>query len=164
MRKPQFNSRFLDEDFSKINTILTELENATKGKLDSMKPEQRQRFGKVGNAVLEWVMRVFGYMQQRPDFVPMFIDKDAFAERVALQQKVRPIVNRMRAMLDAWEDTEMLINFDLDADARDVYQNIKTLASKNIPSAQTIYDDLASRYASSGRKEVAEVAKDATKS
>jgi hypothetical protein len=163
MSKPQFNSRFVDSDFAEYDKLLGQLETLDKGKLDSLTPEQRQLYGKVGNSVLEWDSRVQGYIIQKPEFTPIFLDKEAFSAKLELHKKVRPIVNRLKAILENWEDTETLISFDVDNDARSYYQNVKMLAAKNVPSAQTIYEDLSSRFTNSGRKDTAKAAKNVSK-
>ncbi len=163
MSKPQFNSRFVDTDFAEYDKLLSQIETLDKGKLDSLTPEQRQLYGKVGNSVLEWDSRVQGYISQKPEFTPIFLDKEVFTAKLELHKKVRPIVNRLKAILENWEDTESLISFDVDNDARSYYQNVKMLAAKNVPSAQTIYEDLSSRFANAGRKEANKAAKNENK-
>ncbi|WP_320052970.1 hypothetical protein [uncultured Acetobacteroides sp.] len=164
MSKPQFISRFVDKDFEDYNKLLTDLEAIDKGKLDSLTPSERQQYGKVGNSVLEWDDRVYGYINQKPEFAPIFLDKVAFADKLNLHKKIRPIVNRLKAILENWEDTESLVSFDLDTEARSYYQNVKMLASKNVPSAKTIYDDLSSRFNNAGRKDKKDAPKDNKKS
>jgi hypothetical protein len=153
MSKPQFISRFVDKDFEDYNKLLNDLEAVDKGKLDSLTPSERQQYGKVGNSVLEWDDRVNGYINQKPEFSPIFLDKVAFASKLELHKKIRPVVNRLRAILENWEDTESLVSFDVDNEARSYYQNVKMLASKNVPSAKTIYDDLSTRFSGAGRKD-----------
>lgn len=153
MRKPKFDPRFKEDDLNKISNTLGEFEALCEGLLETMTPEERQRYGRVGNSTLEWDTRVKTHMQQRPDFAPSYLNKESFYQKLVLQQQVRPIINRLRAILENWEDTESLINYDVDNDAREYYQNVKTLTAKSIPGAQTIYNDLYSRYANSGRKE-----------
>lgn len=160
MSKPQFISRFVDKDFEDYNKLLTDLETIDKGKLDSLTPSERQQYGKVGNSVLEWDDRVYGHIIQKPEFAPIFLDKAAFAAKLELHKKIRPIVNRLKAILENWEDTESLVSFDLDNEARSYYQNVKMLASKNVPSAKTIYDDLSSRFTNAGRKDKKDSQKD----
>jgi len=164
MNKPVFHSRFLESDFEAYLKLLDELDKLVAGKLDGLTPAQRRQYGKVGNSVLEWDSRVHGFMVQRPEFTPLFLDKDEFTAKLELHIKVRPIINRLKAILETWEDTESLISFDVDNNARCYYQNVKMLAAKNVPNAQPIYKDLLSRYNNGGRKEVAsEAAKEATK-
>jgi len=145
MRKPKFDPRFKEDDLNKISNALGEFETLCEGLLETMTPEERQRYGRVGNSTLEWDTRVRTHMQQRPDFAPSYLNKESFYQKLGLQQQVRPIINRLRAILENWEDTESLINYDVDNDAREYYQNVKTLTAKSIPGAQTIYNDLYSR-------------------
>ncbi|WP_047446258.1 hypothetical protein [Alistipes sp. ZOR0009] len=163
MNKPLFNPRFLDDDFENVLKELTALEALTKGKLDSFTPAERRRYGKTGNSTMEWASRILEYMDQNNDFVPYLLDKEEYRRKIELHKGMRPIINRLRALLENWEDTEMMIKFDIDSSARSYYQNIKMLASKNAPHAQTIFDDLSTRYANLGRKEITEEPKESTK-
>lgn len=153
MNNKKFTAQFAENDFTAIEKGLSDLEALCKDKLDSLTPAQRKSYGKAGNATLEWDERTSSYLKQHPELAPMYFKKDAFEANLALQKKVRPIINRLIVLKEQWEDTETLISFDVDADARSYYQNVKMLAAKNVPTAQTIYEDLSKRFANGGRKD-----------
>lgn len=137
---------FTPEQVQEMETHLTALENILAGKTIALTPDQRREYGRLGNSNGPWVDRVHGFMLQRPDLVPAFIDMAEFNVDKAAQVVLKPLLARLEAIGVGVDDTLKLLGTDLYTNAVSYYRNIKLLAGQNMPGAKSIYENLKDQF------------------
>lgn len=150
---------FSQEELSRIDQLLSQLEEATRGKLINLTPKERNEYARVGIRTEDWILRIKGYMEQYPDLMMRHQDSSEFQKDFAARQALLPRLRRLQAITTAFDDTTLLVGTDLYNNAIIYYKGIKAAAATNAPNAKVVYEDLKSQFQNRGatkRKDITE--------
>ncbi|MDO4782357.1 MAG: hypothetical protein Q4A09_03960 [Capnocytophaga felis] len=137
---------FSQEELDKMDNLLSQLEEIVKDKFISLTPEERMEHARVGNKTEDWISRVKIFMGQYPDLVLRHIDVEEFNRDYKARQALLPLLRRLQAITNRVDDTTLLLGSDLHHNAITFYKGVRAMAQTNAPNAQTIYDDLKTRF------------------
>lgn len=137
---------FKPEEVKQINEALFTIEKIIKDKVVNLTPEEKQLYGKIGDNTENWVSKVTGYMEQKPELVPFYLDKEEFKRDQESRKAILPILNRISSIQESLDDTAKLISTDVYNSALAYYRNIKLIAQQNVPGTTGIYQDLANQF------------------
>lgn len=137
---------FTAEETQKINDALSTIEQVISSKAVNLTPEEKQLYGKIGDNTENWISKVNGYMEQKPELIPFYLNKQEFARDQQARKAILPILNRITSIQESLDDTAKLISTDVYNAALAYYRNIKLIAQQNVPGTTGIYQDLASQF------------------
>ncbi|OED43220.1 hypothetical protein AB832_02670 [Flavobacteriaceae bacterium (ex Bugula neritina AB1)] len=140
------STSFTAEEVEAINQALTTIETTIHGKVINLTPEERQLYGKLGNRTENWVKKVTGYMDQKPELVPFYLNKTEFDKDVKVREEILPVLRRITSVVESLEDTSKLLSTDIYNAAIAYYRNIKLISQQNVPGTSNIYKDLADQF------------------
>ena len=135
----------LKDAYSKIKNVFN-----NKGK--SLTPAERGKFSRVKYEKQIWIDKVKMHIDQQPDKVPAYINKEEFIKDYTVHAILTELLILAKTEFELMQDTHLLLGYDLDVNALRYYRSIKTAAKNNDPGAQTIFDDLKQQFEGRGRK------------
>lgn len=118
--------------------------------LINLTPEERQEMPKLGDKTLAFDEKCKTHMEQNPAFVPGFIDVAEVNKDRELRKPVNNVERALKALSDSASDTSMLTGAEIYMADLAFYQNVRQAAKRGKPNAQTVYDDLKSRFPGGG--------------
>ena len=113
----------------------------------ALTPEERQSILKMGDKTVATVLKTKEYVVTNPQFVPSYMNVDEFVADASVVMQLTPITNLAAQLSRDVEDTVMVAGSEAFQEALLYYGQIKEAASKGVPSAEPIYDDLKQRFA-----------------
>ena len=140
-------------------TIATVLKNLQECKdllqpyLLALTPEERHSILKMGDKTVATVMKTKDYVVTNPQFIPNYMNVPEFVADATVVSQLSPITNLAAQLSRNVEDTMMVAGSEALQEALVYYGQVKEAASKGIPSAGPIYEDLKQRFAKKTRKE-----------
>ena len=140
-------------------TIATVLKNLQDCKdllqpyLHALTPEERHSILKMGDKTVATVMKTKDYVVTNPQFVPSYMNAAEFVADANVVSLLSPITNLAMQLSRNVEDTMMVAGSEALQEALVYYGQVKEAASKGVPSAGPIYEDLKQRFAKKTRKE-----------
>ncbi len=137
---------FTEEEVQQIETALTSIEQIISDKVINLTPEERQLYGKLGNRTENWVKRISEYMDQKPELVPIYLDKDEFDRDMKTRETIMPMLRRITGIHESLDDTTKLLSTDIYNASLGYYNNIKLISRQNIPGTTNIAKDLAAQF------------------
>lgn len=137
---------FTAEELQKIDESLTTIETVIAGKVIALQNEERSRYGRVGENTQNWISKVQGHMDSKPNLVPPFIDVTEFKNDLAARMSIMPRLARINSVTTGLEDTAILLGTDLYNAAIAYYRNVKMMTKQNVPGAKPIYEDLSQQF------------------
>lgn len=81
-------------------------------------------------------------MAAHPDLVPTFVDMTEVNKDRALRTALRDIFQQIGALCEGIDDTQTAAGVDTYLAYLSFYNNVKQAAKRNVPGANTIYDNL----------------------
>jgi hypothetical protein len=136
-----------------IETAIGGLKTALDGMLINLTPEEKQSLPRIGDNTLAFDEKCAAYMASRADLVPSFLDTDEMAKDRKLVADLLPCFRELAPLCEGLEDTIMLANSDNMVGDLAFYQNVRQAAKRGVPGANTIYDDLKSRFPGRPKKD-----------
>ena len=131
-----------------ITTILTKIQDmiALLPFLISVSNEERQEMPKMGDKSIGFDDKCQGYMASNPEFLPGFIQIAEIVKDRNLRAQMLQFIPQMRVLMDALEDTLMVVSSEIWMADLAYYQSAREAARRNRPGAELIYNDLKSRF------------------
>ncbi len=118
--------------------------------LASLTPDERQTLPKLGEKTLAFDVKASNYMETNPKLVPGFVEMPELIKDRALYTPLAEIVRALSALNNAVDDTATLVGHEIYIAELAFYQNVRQAAKRGITGAQTIFDDLKTRFPGSG--------------
>ena len=135
-----------EAELTEINGAISILKEKLLPKLKTLTTDERVELPKMGDKTVAFVTKACEYCSQNPDLVPPFIDKNEFKIDVEAVESIRSIVNPLRQITDALNDTSLLSGSEAYQAALLFYNSVKSAGKSGIPSAEAIYNDLSARF------------------
>lgn len=124
--------------FTEINALLPFLINLTK--------EERISLPKLGPASLAFDERCTSYMATAPNLIPPFVDEAEVGKDRALRLVLADLLREAKKLCEKLDDTLMLVGNEIWLADLSFYQTVRQAARRDVPGADTIYDDLRARF------------------
>ncbi|GJQ05383.1 hypothetical protein [Capnocytophaga canimorsus] len=142
---------FTDEALKQIDEVLQTIENLLKGKTVNLTPDQRRQYGSIAEQNKLFVNKSKDFMEQYPQYVPNFLDKEEFDRDFKTRQQIETRLQRFQSLVEQLSDTKVLLDHDNYFNALTFYRNIKFLSKENIPGIKSVHDGL-SQFFKSGKR------------
>lgn len=108
--------------------------------------EERRSLPRIGDRSLAFDEKCAAYMASRSDLIPSFLDMDEMAKDRQLVADLLPCLRELAPICEGLEDTIMLANSDNYVGDLAFYQNVRQAKKRGVTGADTIYNDLKSRF------------------
>ncbi len=125
----------LDQHMAGIKAILN-------GKTVNLTPDQRQQYGRIANQNKLIVDKAKNYMEQHPDWIPRFLDKEEFDRDYKARKQVEDRMQMLENLAQQLIDTKTLLDHDNYTNSLSFYRMVRYLAGENEPGAKTVYEDM----------------------
>lgn len=132
-------------DITAIMTKLTEI-NALLPFLINLTMNERITLPKLGPASLAFDEHCASYMSSAPNLVPPFVDAAEADKDRALRVNLANILREARKLCEKVDDTLMLVGSEIWMADLSFYQTVRQAARRDVPGADTIYNDLKVRF------------------
>ena len=129
------------------------LKAALNGITINLTKEERQSLPKIGDKTLAFDEKCQAYMAARPELVPGFIDMAELAKDRKAIADLLPCLRELAPLCEGLEDTIMLANSDNYVGDLAFYQNVRQAAKRGVSGADTIYNDLKTRFPGRPKKD-----------
>lgn len=123
---------FTQQELDDINQALTTIETVLQGKVINLTPEQRQLYGKLNNNTENWIDKVGDHMEQKPNLIPFYLNKQEFDRDRKTRNAMKPVLNRLASIVESVDDTSKLLSTDIYNAAIAYYRNIKLISMQNV--------------------------------
>lgn len=134
-----------DADKATILTKITEIAALLPFLLNLTKNE-RISLPKLGPASLGFDEQCASYMASSPNLVPPFVDLAEVAKDRALRLALADIWRELKKLCEQVDDTLMLVGSEVWMADLSFYQTVRQAARRDVPGADTVYDDLKTRF------------------
>lgn len=118
--------------------------------LASLTPDERRTLPKLGEKTMAFDVKAANYMETNPKLVPGFVEMPELVKDRALFAPLYEIVRALGSLNNAVDDTATLVGHEIYIAELAFYQNVRQAAKRGITGAQTIFDDLKTRFPGSG--------------
>ncbi|MDO5104801.1 hypothetical protein [Capnocytophaga sp.] len=146
---------FTTEELQKLDDALQAIENVLKGKTYNLTPDERRQYGSIAEQNKLFVNKCKELMEQYPQFVPSFLDKDEFFRDYQSRHQIETRLIRLNTLTEQLSDTKVLLDNDNYYNSITFYRNLKFLSSQNIPGIKTLYEQLK-QFFKGGRKKTSD--------
>ena len=134
--------QFDTAELAQIDEALATLKSVLLPKVINLTPEERQHYGCIAGQNKLLVNKAKSYMEQFPEYVPLFLDKAEFDRDYAGREQIEARQQLLNSLAEQLADTKTLLDYDNYHDALVFYRNIRYLANENIPGTNEIYNDM----------------------
>jgi hypothetical protein len=114
--------------------------------LISITNEERAEIAKMGDKSVGFDNKVSAYMGSNPEFKPGFIDDAEVAKDRALRSKLMDVLAPLTTLCENVSDTALVVNSEIWMADLAYYQSVREAAKRGRPGADTIYNDLRTRF------------------
>ncbi|ATA74025.1 hypothetical protein CAPN010_04340 [Capnocytophaga cynodegmi] len=142
---------FTAEELQKLDEALQNIENVLKGKTFNLTPDERRQYGSIAEQNKLFVNKCKEFMEQYPQFVPSFLDKEEFDRDYQARQQIETRLIRLKTITEQLSDTKVLLDNDNYFNSITFYRNVKFLSGQNVPGIKTLYEQLK-QFFKGGRK------------
>lgn len=129
------------------------LNTALDGILINLSADEKQSLPRIGDNTLAFDEKCAAYMASRADLVPSFLNTAEMALDRKLVADLLPCFRELAPLCEGLEDTIMLANSDNMMGDLAFYQNVRQAAKRGVVGADTIYNDLKTRFPGRPRNE-----------
>ena len=123
---------------TEIKAILPFLVNLTK--------DERIELPKLGPASLQFDEQCASYMASAPNLVPPFVDPAEVTKDRNLRLVLADVLRETKKLCEQLDDTLLLVGSEIWMADLSFYQTVRQAARRDVLGADTVYDDLQSRF------------------
>ncbi len=133
---------FTEEELNNLDTHLSGIRSILNGKTVNLTPEQRQQYGRIANQNKLIVDKAKNYMEQHPEWIPRFLDKEEFDRDYTTRMDIESRVQLLENVTQQLVDTKTLLDHDNYSNTLSFYRMLRFLSSENEPGANKVYEDM----------------------
>ena len=156
--------KFEEAETTAINEVLVVLANIMKGKSIALSPEDRQRFGSVGDNNKKIINKVKTYLDMYPEHIPSMFSKEEFIRDFESREVLENCIKQLKGILDQMVHTKIMLDYDNYNNALIYYRYFRFLSENKQPGAESVYLDLKKHFANGGSSSLVEPSEDNTAS
>ncbi|WP_298311007.1 hypothetical protein [uncultured Aquimarina sp.] len=116
---------FTEEELIQLDGHLAGVRQLLQGKTVNLTSDQRRQYGRIANQNKLIVDKAKNYMEQHPDWVPRFLDKDEFDRDYISRQQIENRVQLLENLSTQLIDTKTLLDHDNYNNALSFYRMIR---------------------------------------
>ncbi len=121
---------------------LRTLQEIIASKAPVLSNNDRQTYGSVAEQNKLKINKARTYMQQFPELVPSFIDRDEFERDFQARTDTEELIVLAEDVLHKLYDMKILLDYDNYQDMLAFYRSVRYSASEQISNAVTVYNDM----------------------
>ena len=110
-------SRYTEADVTKIDNIITQLENENAGKTETLDADERSRYGSINEQNKLVVNKAWQYRQSQPALSAPNVDWVEFEKDFKARNFLENWINRLNALVHSLESTKIKHDYDNFQDA-----------------------------------------------
>ncbi|MRT92140.1 hypothetical protein [Ancylomarina sp. 16SWW S1-10-2] len=114
--------------------------------LISLTPSEKRALLKLGDKSISFVNKCLMFANQKPEFVPSYIDKNEWQIDMNARNDLSPYNAEIQEINSLLLDTIMLCGNEAFRQALTYYNSVKQAAKDNVPGAKPIYDELKQQF------------------
>lgn len=123
---------------AEIGALLPFLLNLTK--------QERMTLPKLGAGSLAFDEQCADYMESAPNLIPPFVDPAEVTKDRNLREALAEVWRELKMLCEMLDDTLMLVGNEIWMADLTYYQTVRQAARRDVPGADTIYDELRARF------------------
>ena len=143
---------FTDAEKTELKKCVNRIGEIIKDRTVSLKPKERQQYGRVRYEKEVWISKVNDYMNREPVRIPAIVSLEESNKDFKAHVFLSEITAMMQKELELMDDTNLLIGYDLDFNSLIYYRRLQSDAKSNDQGAKTIYEDLKQQFPGGKRK------------
>lgn len=133
-------------DVEQVKQLYAQIGTILLPHLFNLTPEQSKELPKMGDKSYAFVTKVFEYLNVPGSPLPPYLNGVALETDMKGYDTIRQILQAAMPTIDMLQDTMALSGSEAYVAALAYYNYIKGAAKSGVPGAQTIYDDLSTRF------------------
>ncbi|WP_281987631.1 hypothetical protein [Aquimarina aggregata] len=133
---------FTQDELNQLTQGIRIIREVLSGKTINLTAEQRSQYGRIANQNKLIVDKAKNYMEQYPDWIPRFLDKEEFDRDYTSRQQIESHVQQLENLSQQLVDTKTLLDHDNYTNSLSFYRMMRFLAKENEPGAKTVYNDM----------------------
>ncbi|WP_378177860.1 hypothetical protein [Aquimarina sp. SS2-1] len=137
---------FTEEELTQLDQHLAGIKQILTGKTVNLTADQRIQYGRIANQNKLVVDKSKNYMEQHPEWVPRFLDKEEFDKDYLARTQVESRAQMLENLSQQLIDTKTLLDHDNYTNALSFYRMVRYLAGENEPGAKTVYQDMKALF------------------
>ena len=114
--------------------------------LVNLTPLERSTLPKMGDGSTPFVTKALTYAENNPQFVPPYMNVPELRKDFNLATQVSLLRQQLNQVAEALDDTELALGSEAFVTSLTFYASVKQATKMNIPGADSIYDDLKTRF------------------
>ena len=135
------------QDVQRLTQSVTGIRTAADGKIISLSPDERRKYGSVNEANKLFINKIAEYIAQYPQFVPPTLDPIKFTDDYNYRIEFERIVDQIQAVATMLENAKIAYDYNNYKAALAVYSFIQFLASScNDALARSAAEELAAFF------------------
>lgn len=134
-------------------TVIDSVMKSAKDSQEALKPylqaltnDQKSSLFKMGDKTLATVQKLLSYTTTNPEFVPGYMEVEEFHKDAKVVEQLSPLLALFEQLVSDLNDTVMLAGSEALTNGMLYYGSVNEAASKGVPAAKPIYDDLSQRF------------------
>ncbi len=143
---------FSSEELTELDGAIQKIEQIIAGKTRNLSQEERRQFGRIAEQNKLFVNKAKTYMEQYPQYVPPFLDKEEFDRDFESRGIIERRLMRLEGVTEQLSDTKILLDNDNYSNALTFYRNIRFLSREDVPGTTNIAKDLSQFFPHSKKK------------
>ncbi|QAR31153.1 hypothetical protein EQP59_07310 [Ornithobacterium rhinotracheale] len=143
---------FSSDDLQKIDQALNTIAEVLKGKVHNLSAEERKQFGRIAEQNKLLVNKTKDLMEQYPQLVPAFLDKEEFDRDFSARQAIEKRLLHLEHLTEQLSDTKILLDNDNYSDALIFYRNVRYLSGEDVPGSTIIAKELSQFFPRTRKK------------
>ena len=120
--------------------------------VQALTPEQRKKLPKMSDKTVAFVNKVVGYTDTNPEFTPVYLDVAELKVDFNAVSVLKPLSDLANQLASNLEDTSMLSGSEAYTASLLYYNSVRGAAKQGVANAETIYDDLKTRFPGTPKK------------
>jgi hypothetical protein len=134
-----------DDDRAAVEAAFKTVEDRLHPHLVSLRPDERRDLLKMGPRTSDFVNRTMSFMRAMPQYVPAFLDIEAFQRDLDGVRLLGELQHRINQSNDMIDDSAMVAGSEAFTAALSCYDSLKSAARRGLPDAIAAVDDLGAR-------------------
>ncbi len=141
---------FTAEEKENAKQALTTLLGIITPKAPTLSNDDRRTYGSVAEQNKLKINKGRTYMQQFPELVPSFIDKEEFERDFQARTDAEELIMQTEEALRKLTDMKIMLDYDNYQDVLAFYRSVRYSASEKISNAVTVYNDMKQFFPRTG--------------
>jgi hypothetical protein len=112
----------------------------------NLTPDERRTLPKMSDGTLPFVSKALTYAESNPQFVPPYTNVGELRKDFNLVAQLTLIQQQLAMLAEKVNDTILALGSEAFVTSLSFYNAVKQAAKTNVPGADTIYQDLRTRF------------------